>query len=102
MLVVEFSVSTLDQGQSIAESVAKAVDIIDHSGLSYEVGSMGTTIEGDWDEVMKTVKLCVQEVSSDSNRIMFSIRGDLRTGQEERIEKNVERVEETLGRDLNT
>ncbi len=83
MLVIEFSLNPLDQGKSIAESVARAVDIIDRSGLSYEVGSMGTTIEGDWDEVMNVIKECVQAIREDSERVLFSIRGDLRSGKEE-------------------
>lgn len=102
MLVVEFSVTPLDKGDSIAKPVAKTVEIISRSGLSYEVGPMATIIEGDWIPVMTVINECLQELKKDSDRIMFSIRGDLRNTKEARIEKNVERVEESLNRNLSS
>lgn len=99
MLIVEFAIEPLDKSTSIADPVAKTVDIIAKSGLDYEVGPMATAIEGEWQPVMDVVEKCLKELRKESDRVMFSIRGDLRSGKESRIKKNVDRVEENLARD---
>jgi len=98
MLMVEFAIDPLDKGPSIGELVARSVDIIDRSGLKYELNPMGTCIEGEWDQVMNVVRQCVDAIHKDSDRILFTIRGDLRAGVESRIQHQVERVEDVLHR----
>ncbi|MGR3179435.1 MAG: MTH1187 family thiamine-binding protein, partial [Candidatus Anammoxibacter sp.] len=58
MVLLEFSMSPLDKGESVSKYVAGSLDIIDKSGLDYRVNSMGTVIEGDWDEVFDVMKQC--------------------------------------------
>lgn len=98
MLIVEFSLDPMGFGDSMREPVARAVDIIDRSGLKYRVGPMGTCIEGEWDDVMDVIRDCVEEVESNADRILFTIRGDLHIGNESRLDKQVKEVEETLNR----
>ena len=100
MVIVEFSINPLDQGSSIAKPIARAVDIISRSGLSYELGAVGTTIEGELDEVMDLLTECIEDLSKNSDRVAFSIQGDFRKDDYPRLKKNVKRVEQTLGRDL--
>ena len=56
MLIVELSMSPLGVKQIVGDDVAKAIDIIDKSGLDYKFGPMGTCIEGEWDDVMVVIK----------------------------------------------
>jgi uncharacterized protein (TIGR00106 family) len=100
MVIVEFSINPLDTGGSIAKPVSRAIDIISTSGLSYEVGAVGTTIEGELDEVMDLLTECIEDLSRHSERVTFSIQGDFRKDDYPRLKKNVKRVEQTLGRDL--
>ena len=58
MLLIELSMSPMDQGPSVSKWVARALEIIDRSGLDYRLGPMGTCIEGEWDEVMAVVRRC--------------------------------------------
>ncbi len=102
MVIVEFSLNPLDQGSSIAKPVSRAVDIISRSGLSYELGAVGTTIEGELDEVMDLLTECIEDLSRNSERVAFSIQGDFRTDGYPRLKKNVKRVEQTLGRNINS
>ena len=55
MVLLELAIFPNDKGTSLSPYVARCVDIIDKSGLAYQFSAMSTTIEGDWDEVMKVV-----------------------------------------------
>ena len=56
MILLEFSMMPLDKGESVSKYVARSLEIIDKSGLDYRVNSMGTVVEGEWDEVMNVVR----------------------------------------------
>ena len=100
MLIVELSITPLGAKESVGDYVAKAIDVIDRSGLNYKFGPMGTCIEGEWDDVMAVVKKCFEKLQSDSTRITFSLKGDWRVGSESRLKEKVVKVEALLGRSL--
>ncbi|MCD4690632.1 MTH1187 family thiamine-binding protein [bacterium] len=57
MAVVEVSIVPVGPaGASISKHVAHCLDILDTSGLSYELHPMGTVIEGDLDEILRVVQ----------------------------------------------
>ena len=58
MVIVEVSFIPLGTGLSLSPYVAEAVRIIKASGLRHEFHSMGTNIEGEWDEVMAVIRRC--------------------------------------------
>ena len=68
-VLINFSIFPLDKGESVSQYVARAVKIIKDSGLPYKLGSMGTSIEGEWDEVMEVVTHCFEELKKDCNRV---------------------------------
>ena len=76
------------------------MDIIDKSGLTYQFSAMSTTIEGEWDDVMKVVGDCFKALAADCDRISVMTRVDYRAGKESRLKSKVQSVEEKLGRDL--
>ena len=102
MLLAEFSISPLDKGASVSPWVARSLDLIDRSGLPYRLGPMGTTVEGEWDEVMAVVKACFERMAEDCERITVTLKGDWRRGASGRLTAKVEKVEATLGRKLST
>lgn len=61
--------------------VARVVTVIKQSGLAYDFGPMGTTIEGEWDEVMGTVSACYKELEQDCDRIYLTLKVDARKGR---------------------
>jgi len=95
-VILEFSMFPTDKGESKSESVAKSIQIIQDSGLPYKMGSMGTTIEGEWDDVLKVVSNCFQEMKKSSGRIYTSIKMDYRKDGENRMEKKIKSVESRL------
>jgi uncharacterized protein (TIGR00106 family) len=102
MLLAEFSIWPMDKGESVGPYVARALDIVDKSGLPYLLGPLGTCIEGEWHEVMAVVQQCYEELAKDSNRIACTVKMDWRRGRSGSIHSKVESVENHLGRKLNT
>lgn len=102
MVLLEFSMSPFDKGESLGEYVARSVDIIDKSGLPYQLTPMGTIVEGEWDEVMALVTACFQTMNQDCNRISTSIKIDYRAGKDGRLKSKIRSVESKLGRILST
>ena len=93
----------LGKGESVSKYVAKVVDIIDRSGLSYVLTPMGTIVEGeDWDEVMNVLKQGFEELKKECPRISVTMKIDYREGKSGRIKSKVESVQEKIGRDIKT
>ena len=99
-VLLEFSMSPLDKGESVSQYVSRSLDIIDKSGIAYQLTPMGTILEGEWDEVMAVVKLCYEKMNSDCLRITSTIKIDARAGKDGRLSQKVESVARHLGREL--
>lgn len=101
-MLLEFSISPLDKGASVGGYVARALDIVDRSGVPYRLNPMGTVLEGSWDEVMGVVKRCLEDLERDCERISITMKLDDRRGKTGALDAKVERVERALGRKLRT
>jgi uncharacterized protein (TIGR00106 family) len=102
MVVLDFSMSPIAKGESVSAYVARSLDIIDKSGLPYQLTPMGTIIEGEWAEVMGVVTACFEAMRADCDRISAQIRIDYRAGPGGRLKSKVRSVENKLGRKLST
>ena len=80
-VIAELSIFPMDKGESMSPYVARVVAVIKKSGLAYDFGPMGTTIEGEWDEVMTTVSACYKELEKDCDRIYLTLKVDARKGR---------------------
>ena len=101
-MLIAFSISptaTSDDG-SVSEAVAAAVRVVKESGLPWELTSMFTTVEGDWDEVMAVVKRAVDVVAEVSPRVGLVLKADIRPGFEGQLTAKVDRVNALLDRAL--
>ncbi|MBW1973513.1 MAG: MTH1187 family thiamine-binding protein [Deltaproteobacteria bacterium] len=100
MILMDFSIYPLDKGESLSKYVARALDIIDKSGINYRINPMGTVMEGEWDELMKIAKDCFDAMKKDCSRIIVSIKMDYRKKEGSRLETKITSVEEKVGRKL--
>ena len=100
MVLLELAIFPNDKGTSLSPYVARCMDIIDKSGLAYQISAMSTTIEGEWDDVMKVVGDCFKALAKDCDRISVMTRVDYRAGNQSRLKSKVQSVEDKLGRDL--
>lgn len=102
MVLLEFSMAPLTQGESVSTYVARSLDIIDKSGLPYQLTPMGTILEGEWDEVMAVVTACFEAMRADCARVGTNIKIDYRAGPGGRLQSKLESVQRKLGRPLAT
>ena len=101
-VLLEFSMTPLDKGESVGKYVARSLDIIDKSGVAYRLNPMGTVLEGEWDEVIGVVKQCFTRMRKDCRRISVSIKIDYREGRTDRLDGKIARLEQVLDRKLST
>jgi len=101
--LIEFSMFPTEQTQSKSAFVARVLDIVDKSGLDYQLTPMGTIIESESvEEALIVINNAYKELQKDCGRIYSSIKIDWREGPVGRLGKKVHSVEEKLGRNLNT
>ena len=101
--LVEFSMFPTEQTQSKSAFVARVLDIVDQSGLPYQLTPMGTIIEGESvEEVLAVINRAYEELQKDCGRVYSSIKIDWREGPVGRLYNKTASVEAKLGRKLHT
>ncbi len=102
MTLMELSIVPLGKGESVSQYVARCLDLIDASGLSYRLASMGTVVEGDLPQLLDLLKHCFAALQADCDRVTCTVKFDYRRGTESRLETKLQSVERQLGRKLRT
>lgn len=98
MALLEFSITPLGAGESVSTYVAKAVDVVDRSGLDYRLHAMGTVVEGDVAQLLDVLKKAIDAVAADCDRVSVSAKIDFRRGHAGALSAKVASVEKQLGR----
>ena len=96
LLAFSIAPSSPGEGDSYAEAVTAALRVVRESGLSYDLGSMFTTLEGDWDDVMAVVKQCVDAMEPYGDRVGLVMKADIRAGRTGQMTEKVDRVKGLL------
>jgi uncharacterized protein (TIGR00106 family) len=99
-MLANFSIIPLGGGESVSKYVAKVIDVVDKSGLRYQLTSMGTLVEGNWEEVMGIIKKCHNTTRKLVPRVYTVIAIDDRKGAKGRLTGKVKSVERILKRDI--
>ena len=104
MVTVELSLFPVGKGEHLHQYVARALDVIDKSKIKYQLGPMGTTLEGSWDEVFRVVKKCFEVMRKDSHRAYGTLKVDYKfnSNKPDEMKAKVRSVERSLGRKLVT
>lgn len=95
-VIIDFAIFPMDKGESLSPYVARAIKIINESGLPHTLHPMGSCIEGEWEEVMAVVNRCFQELKKDCNRINVNFKADYRQGAPGRMDRKIESVKKKL------
>lgn len=101
-MVAEFGVIPIGAGTSVSRYLVKVARLVADSGLDYRVGSMGTVVEGTWDQIFRLVRRCHEAVLQDVERVWLHVSVDDRRDQrgKGRIAQKVRSIERKLGRRL--
>ncbi len=95
-VLIDLSIFPVDKGKSLSSYVARVIKIIKESGLPHKFGPMGTSMEGEWQEVMGLVERCLDELKKDCDRIYMTLKVDYRKDVAGRLEGKVMSVETKL------
>jgi len=97
-MIAMFSIIPIDKGESISSDVARAIRLVDESGMKYQTTAMGTLIEGDWDMIMDLIKRCHLAVREQSKRVYTRINIDDHEGAANELMTKMASVESKLGK----
>ena len=96
--LVAVAISPCGTGDELSSDVAKVVDIIRKSGLKNRTSSMFTEIEGEWDEVMNTVKDDIMVLAEKGIRTEVVLKADVRPGYKDMMDGKIERLEKKIAK----
>jgi len=99
-MLAEFSIIPIGSGSSIGDQLAAVLKIVDESGIPYRINPMGTVLEGEWNDIMKLIKKCHDEIMKREERAFISITIDDRKNKPNRIAEKIASVERRLGKKL--
>jgi len=95
-MLAELRITPIAPEPEFAQQVAAVVDVLAETRLHYQVHAMGTTLEGELDEILDLVRRCHHELRKHANRVLIELSIDDRAGQEGELVKSLERIR-TLG-----
>lgn len=76
-MIADLTVFPVGSGTSLSDYVAEVLKIIEKSGLNYELHSMGTNVEGEFDDIVNIVKECHEKLKEmGCGRITSTIKFD--------------------------
>ncbi|MEK7624633.1 MAG: MTH1187 family thiamine-binding protein [Patescibacteria group bacterium] len=96
IVVAEISAFPIGEGESLSKSVAMVVKVIKESGLKYQLGAMGTTVEGEWGQVIKLFTECRNRLISSHNRIYLMLKIDERKSLTHGIVHKIKAIKEKI------
>ena len=97
-MLAQMSLFPLGKTSGMSQDVAKVIELIEKSGLPYQVTSMGTLIEGEWEEVIELIGRCRKKLLEQHERIYMVLKVDDQPGVTGKLTGKVDSVERKLGR----
>ena len=94
-MILEVTITPLRE-MGLSKYVAEVIRIFDDAGLEYELTSMGTIIEGEWDQVMPIIKRAHEKlfdlgITRVSTLIKIDDRRDKKVNRNDKV-KSVKRI----------
>lgn len=95
--MIDFCLVPMGVGVSVSSYVAICEKVLRARGLSHQLHSFGTTVEGEWDEVMAAFKACHAAVhEAGAPRITTTMRVGTRIDREQTMADKVRSVMDKL------
>jgi len=92
-VIMDLCIVPIGVGVSLSKYVAACEDVLSQPGLKTSLHPNGTSIEGEWDQVMAAVKACHEKVHAmGAPRIHTNIKLGTRTDKEQSLEDKVNSV----------
>ncbi|HEY1572395.1 MAG TPA: MTH1187 family thiamine-binding protein [Pseudonocardiaceae bacterium] len=95
-MIVAFSITPIGAGEDVGRLVAEAVRVVRASGLPNRTDAMFTSIEGEWDDVLRVIKAATDAVAAKTNRVSLVLKADMRGGVTDAMTTKVDHLETYL------
>ncbi len=96
-VIMDLCVVPLGVGVSVSRYIAACQKVLNDAGLSHHLHPYGTTIEGEWEQVLGAVKRCHEVVHEmGAPRITTTIKLGTRTDRKQTMADKIRSVEEKL------
>lgn len=93
-VIADFCVIPIGVGTSVSRYVAICQDVLEESGLVHSMHAYGTNVEGEWDDVMRVIRLCHDRVhAAGAPRISTTVRIGTRIDRTQSMEEKIESVQ---------
>jgi uncharacterized protein (TIGR00106 family) len=99
-MLVELAIIPLGGDTHLSDELAEVLEVVHASGLPYELTPSGTCIEGEWGEVMATVRRCHDRARERSPHVITTIKIEDDAGERDKLHRNVASVDEKAGHPL--
>ena len=99
-MLVELAIIPVGGDAHLSDELATALEVVHASGLPYQLTPSGTCIEGEWDEVMSTVRRCHARVREHSSHVVTMIKIEDDGDAHDKLRRNVTSIEEKVGHPL--
>lgn len=98
-VLVNFAMFPTDAGISASKPVSRVIEMIKNSGVDYQLGSMGTTIETTtMEEALDIINQAHLLLQKQHDRIYTTITIDARKGELGRISSKIQSIENKIGK----
>jgi len=88
-------------GASVSAQVSKIIDVIDKSGVAYQLTPMGTIVETDtMQEALDIIGLAYKQLEG-CDRVYSSLKFDIRKNTKNRLKTKIDSIEKSLDRTVN-
>ena len=92
-VLIDICVIPLGVGVSVSSYVVECEKIFKAAGLSHQMHSYGTNVEGEWDDVMAAVKQCHEKLHEmGAPRISSSMKLGTRIDREQTMQDKIDSV----------
>ena len=93
--IAEFTIIPIGVGVSLSKYMATCENVLEKTGLIYELHANGTNLEGEWDAVMDAIKTCHENLHEIGvPRISTIIKVGTRTDRNQHMTDKVQSVKE--------
>ena len=95
--IAEFTIIPIGVGVSLSKYVAACEQILEETGVSYELHANSTNLEGEWEDVMQAIKICHEKLHEMGvPRIATQIKIGTRTDRAQKMTDKIASVRAKL------
>ncbi len=93
-MLAELRITPVDAGKNFISEVASVVGVLARSPLHYQVHAMGTTVEGELEEILNLVRRCHAELHKSGSRILIELSIDDRDAPQGELVRSLQHLRE--------